>query len=66
MNDSQILSAFPDAPAATARRRGGRCVFDACQVGVVLRAVLFVETVMAVGAMFGAASAGTGCCASRS
>jgi two-component system sensor histidine kinase AlgZ len=29
-------------------------VFDACQVGVVLRAVLFVEAVMAVGAMFGA------------
>ncbi len=29
-------------------------VFDACHVGVTLRAVLFVETVMAVGAMFGA------------
>ena len=31
-------------------------VFDACQVGVVLRAVLFVEAVVAVGAMFGAAN----------
>jgi two-component system sensor histidine kinase AlgZ len=29
-------------------------VFDACHVGVILRAVLFVETVMAIGAMFGA------------
>lgn len=29
-------------------------VFDACNVGVVLRAVLFVETVVGVGAMFGA------------
>jgi two-component system, LytTR family, sensor histidine kinase AlgZ len=28
-------------------------VFDACQVGVVLRAVLFVELVLAVGVMFG-------------
>ena len=57
MDDSQILSAFqelsgrrrrPPAPAARA------LVFDACQTGVVLRAVLFVETVMAVAAMFGA------------
>ena len=30
-------------------------MFDACHVGVVLRAVLFVEAVVAVGAMFGAA-----------
>ena len=28
-------------------------IFDACQVGVVLRAVLFVELVLAVGVMFG-------------
>ncbi len=58
MKDSQILSAFQDLPD------GGRgplppappqvLLFDACQVGVVLRAVLFVEAVMAVGAMFGA------------
>lgn len=32
-------------------------VFDACHVGVVLRAVLFVEAVVAVGAMFGAVNA---------
>lgn len=60
MKDSQILSVFqetasqpldgeplPPAPDAL--------VFDACQVGVVLRAVLFVEAVVGVAAMFGAA-----------
>jgi two-component system, LytTR family, sensor histidine kinase AlgZ len=31
-------------------------IFDACQVGVILRAVLFVQVVLAVGVMFGAAS----------
>ncbi|TFZ04026.1 sensor histidine kinase [Ramlibacter humi] len=56
MNDSQILSAFqdlagrPEPPPPPERQV---LLFDACQVGVVLRAVLFVETVMAVGAMFG-------------
>ena len=55
MNDSQLLSAFQELhrEAAPPRRV---LVFDACQLGVVLRAVLFVEAVMAVGAMFGAAS----------
>ncbi|MES2880325.1 MAG: sensor histidine kinase [Pseudomonadota bacterium] len=54
MKDSQILSVFQDpaselpAPAVTRK-----LVFDACHVGVVLRAVLFVESVVAVGAMFG-------------
>jgi two-component system sensor histidine kinase AlgZ len=52
MKDSQILSAFQDAPAP-APAPAGILVFDACQIGVILRAVLFVETVMAVGAMFG-------------
>lgn len=53
MKDTQILSAFQDLPSelpASART----LVFDACHVGVVLRAVLFVESVMAVAAMFGA------------
>jgi two-component system sensor histidine kinase AlgZ len=55
MNDSQILSAFEEGiPKASPQRRV--LVFDACHVGVVLRAVLFVEIVMAVGAIFGAAS----------
>lgn len=61
MKDSQILSAFqelaselPDSPALAPPARV--LVFDACQVGVVLRAVLFVELVVAVGAMFGAST----------
>ena len=57
MKDSQILSVFqdlaPDLPAPTVARK---LVFDACHVGVVLRAVLFVESVVAVGAMFGTAT----------
>jgi two-component system, LytTR family, sensor histidine kinase AlgZ len=31
-------------------------IFDACQVGVILRAVLFVELVLAVGVMYGSVS----------
>ncbi len=49
MNDTQILSAFhepqpepPDHPV------GPVALFDACQVGVVLRAVLFVEAAAGV------------------
>lgn len=53
MNDSQILSSFQDTmrglPPPPPRRT---LVFDACQLGVVLRAVLFVEAVVGVGAMF--------------
>jgi two-component system, LytTR family, sensor histidine kinase AlgZ len=56
MDDSQILSAFPDATAKVPPRPERALVFDACHVGVILRAVLFVETVMAAGAMFGAVS----------
>jgi len=53
MNDSQILSTFqeltsePSTPAPAP-------LFDACHIGVALRAVLFVEAVVGVGAMFGA------------
>ena len=58
MKDSQILSAFHDVPSADPPKAAGRVlVFDACHVGVVLRAVLFVEVVMFVGGMFGAVSA---------
>ncbi len=53
MEDSQILSAFTDAPG----RRESALVFDACQVGVVLRAVLFVEAATGVALMFGAQGA---------
>lgn len=55
MNDSQLLSAFqeltrPPVPSRAPRRA---LVFDACQLGVVLRALLFAEAVMAVGSMYG-------------
>src|SRR4051812_47437562 len=59
MDDSKLLSAFQELsrepPKAAAPARN--LIFDACQVGVVLRAVLFVEAVMAVGAMFATGSA---------
>ncbi|MBV7455509.1 histidine kinase [Acidovorax sp. sif1233] len=63
MQNTQILSTQPPPPDSALPRgsaRGGLAparrvlVFDACQVGVVLRAVLFVELVVGVGAMFGA------------
>jgi two-component system sensor histidine kinase AlgZ len=58
MKDSQILSTFQELAAPVASPRPARAlVFDACHVGVILRAVLFVETVFSVGAMFTAASA---------
>ena len=61
MQDSQLLSVFPElapepAPGLAAAAAPPRLVFDACHVGVVLRAVLFVEAVVAVGAMYGASS----------
>lgn len=57
MNDTQILSTFQElAPAPDAVRAGPVLVFDACQIGVVLRAVLFVELAVAVGVMYGARS----------
>lgn len=55
MKDTQILSAFQDlaaVPDAAAARPS--LVFDACHVGVVLRAVLFVELVLAVGSLYAA------------
>ncbi|WP_210547182.1 histidine kinase [Rhodoferax sp. PAMC 29310] len=58
MKDTQILSAFHElAPAPAEPGLGQVLVFDACHVGVVLRAVLFVEAVVAVGAMFGTTTA---------
>src|SRR6185312_585749 len=54
MDDSQILSAFSDLSAPVALEPPPRVlVFDACHLGVILRAVLFMEAVIAVGAMFG-------------
>ncbi|MEI8171609.1 MAG: histidine kinase [Rhodoferax sp.] len=55
MKDSQILSVFQESiPESSAPVAVRVLVFDACHVGVVLRAVLFVEVVVGVGAMFGA------------
>ena len=55
MNDTQILSAFQElAPLQEPAAARPSLVFDACHVGVVLRAVLFVELVLAVGSMYAA------------
>ena len=68
MQNPQILSTPTPEPKSApqsrpARPRAGSAVdgkvrralvFDACEVGVVLRAVLFVEIVLGVGAMYGA------------
>lgn len=54
MKDSQILSTFMDEPVER-REPPGVLVFDACHIGVIMRAVLFVEATMMTGAMFGAA-----------
>lgn len=57
MQETPILSTHP-APLPAPRVASRALVFDACQVGVVLRAVLFVEAVLGVGAMFGPANPG--------
>ncbi|HEY0201060.1 MAG TPA: sensor histidine kinase [Burkholderiaceae bacterium] len=57
MKKSEILSVLPDTPDAVLPAPGAPArmlVFDACHAGVVLRAVLFVEIVAAVGVMYGA------------
>ena len=53
MQEPQILSGFQPLAAAPLR---AALVFDACQAGVILRAVLFVEVSVAVAALFGAQS----------
>lgn len=54
MKDTQILSAFHELPAEPGPRSLPTApLYDACQVGVALRAVLFVEAAVAVGALFG-------------
>ncbi len=55
MKDTQILSAFQELGSQPAAADVlPVAVFDACQMGVVLRAVLFVEAAVGVVAMFGA------------
>ena len=52
MQDSQILSTFGERKRPPkARPAPPPLVFDACQVGVILRAVLYVEAVIGVGLM---------------
>ena len=58
MKDTQILSAFQElSPESPANATPAVLLYDACQVGVALRAVLFVEAVVAVGAMYGTSTA---------
>ncbi|MES2361730.1 MAG: histidine kinase [Pseudomonadota bacterium] len=49
-----MLGSFMPADDAVPASPVRASMFDACHVGVVLRAVLFVEAVVGVGAMFGA------------
>ncbi len=59
MPNPQILSVLPDGPApGFTVRPNVALLFDACHLGVVLRAVLFVELVAAVAALFGADTLG--------
>lgn len=53
MKDSQILSVFHETkPGPDPVSDDGALVFDACQMGVVLRSVLFVEVAVGVACMF--------------
>ncbi len=51
-DESTVLGGFTPSEHPPARLPVAVNVFDACNVGVVLRAVLFVEAVVGVGAMF--------------
>ena len=65
MQDSRILSSFQDLSGTAGtlplsqmpeHRRDVELVFDTCQLGVVLRAVLFVQAIAWVAALYGAQS----------
>ncbi|MBF5003216.1 sensor histidine kinase [Diaphorobacter caeni] len=59
MQDTEILSTLPplgQKPPERPFQEERMQVFDACHIGVVLRAVLFVEVVLAVGVMFHAST----------
>ena len=51
-SESTLLGSFIQGDEPVARPSGRVTMFDACQVGVVLRVVLFTEAVVAVVAMF--------------
>ncbi len=58
MKDSRILSTFQTVShTRSAPASAPELVFDTCQAGVVLRAVLFVQAVVAVAALYGAMGA---------
>jgi len=53
MKDTQILSVFQElVPPVRVAPSASALVFDACQMGVVLRAVIFVELALAVAMMY--------------
>ncbi|MEI8324003.1 MAG: histidine kinase [Betaproteobacteria bacterium] len=53
MKDSEILSTLRERPASSVPNwQSSGLLFDACQVGSVLRAVLLVQVVMAAGSLF--------------
>ena len=49
---SSTLSSTPSPARAPGSARADSTLFDACQIGVVLRAVLFVELVVGVATLF--------------
>lgn len=58
MEDTQILSTLPDQdPGAGRPAAGPALVFDACHIGVMLRALLFVEAAIAVVTLYGSTDA---------
>ena len=58
MKDTEILSTLHSPSGFVPTAQTARpLVFDACHVGVVLRAVLFVQVVVGVGVLFSSASA---------
>jgi two-component system sensor histidine kinase AlgZ len=56
--DSQLGSGFGVRPLPMPGSPAARPVFDLCHVGVVLRAVLFVELVLALGVLFAVGEVG--------
>ncbi|WP_342616849.1 histidine kinase [Rhodoferax sp. GW822-FHT02A01] len=58
MEDTQILSTLPEQDPANERSSPAPVlVFDACQIGVVLRALLFVEAAIGVVTLYGSPDA---------
>jgi two-component system, LytTR family, sensor histidine kinase AlgZ len=56
MKDSRILSVFQELPLRAAGKDRPAALLDACSLGVALRAVLLVQTVLGVAALFGSSN----------